>query len=182
MVNQHMEDKVLKDYAMPFINGATISIRRRVFLVTHFNIKITSIQMIQDTTQFNGLSQEDLNWHITNFQEICDTFKQTDIIDDAIRLRLFPLSFKDKEKMQLNSLAPCTITAWEELVQKFLKKYFPPTKTAKLRNDIATFTQWDNDPLYEAQEHFKDLLKKCPHHEFPIQLQIQTFYKLLTIQ
>ena len=30
--------------------------------------------------------------------------------------------------------------------------------------------------MYEAWERYKDLLKKCPHHELPEWLQIQTFY------
>ena len=30
--------------------------------------------------------------------------------------------------------------------------------------------------MYEAWESYKDLLKKCPHHELPDWLQIQTFY------
>ena len=30
--------------------------------------------------------------------------------------------------------------------------------------------------MYEAWEHFKDLLRRCPHHELPSWLQIQKFY------
>ena len=30
--------------------------------------------------------------------------------------------------------------------------------------------------MYEAWERYKDLLRKCPHHELPGWLQIQTFY------
>ena len=30
--------------------------------------------------------------------------------------------------------------------------------------------------MYEACERYKDLLRKCPHHELPGWLQIQTFY------
>ena len=36
--------------------------------------------------------------------------------------------------------------------------------------------QFENETLYEAWERYKDLLKKCPHHELPDWLQIQTFY------
>ena len=36
--------------------------------------------------------------------------------------------------------------------------------------------QFENETLYEAWERYKDLLKKCPHHELPYWLQIQTFY------
>ena len=81
--------------------------------------------MIQQTVQFGGLLQEDPNVHIANFLEICDTFKHNEVTDDAIRLRLFPFSLRDKAKVWLNSLPHGIITTWEELAQKFLAKYFP---------------------------------------------------------
>ena len=76
----------------------------------------------------------------------------------------------------MNSLPPGIITTWEELAQKFLAKYFPPAKTAKLRNDITTFIQFEGESLYEAWERYKDLLRRCPHHDLPTWLQVQTFY------
>ena len=53
--------------------------------------------MIQ-ANQFGGSQAEDLNAHIASFLEICDTFKHNGITDDAIRLRLFPFSLRDKAK------------------------------------------------------------------------------------
>ena len=63
---------------------------------------------------------------------------------------------------------------------KFLHKFFPPAKTAKLRNEINTFYQLDQESLYEAWERFKELLRKCPHHGLPLWSQIQTFYNRLS--
>ena len=36
--------------------------------------------------------------------------------------------------------------------------------------------QFENETLYEDQERYPDLLKKCPHHELLDWLQIHTFY------
>ena len=36
--------------------------------------------------------------------------------------------------------------------------------------------------MYEAWERYKDLLRKCPHHELPGWLQIQTFYNRLRLE
>ena len=132
------EQKALRYYAMPSVNEATSSIRRLAIHANNFEIEPAIIQMIQQTVQFEGLSQEDPNLHIANFLEIYDTFKHNGVTDDAIRLRLFPFSLRDKSKVWLNCLPPSIITTWEELAQKFLAKYFPPAKTAKLRNDITT--------------------------------------------
>lgn len=68
------------------------------------------------------------------------------------------------------------MTTWDGFAQKFLAKYFPPVKTAKLRNDITTFNQFKMESLYEAWERYKDLLRKYPHHGLPVWLQVQTFY------
>ena len=50
------EQKVLRDYAMPSVNGATSSIRRPTIQANNFEIKPAIIQMIQQTIQFEGLS------------------------------------------------------------------------------------------------------------------------------
>ena len=55
-------------------------------------------------------------------------------------------------------------------------KYFPPSKNAKLRNEITIFQQLDDESLYEAWERFKELLRKCPHHGIPHCIQLETFY------
>lgn len=89
---------------------------------------------------------------------------------------LFSFSLKDRAKMWLNSLALGKITTWEELAKNVLAKYFPREKTTNLINDITTFTQWDNEFLYESWVHFKDTLNKYPHHDLYIWLQIKTFY------
>ena len=138
----------------------------------NFEIKLAFIQMIQSLVQFGGLANDDPNLDIANFLEICDTFKHNGVIDDAIRLRLFPFSLNNKAKAWLISLPPGTITTWDGLVNAFLTKYFPLTKSAKMRNDITNFLQQDQESLYEAWERFKDLLRKCPHHDLPMWMQV----------
>ncbi|CAL9016475.1 unnamed protein product [Prunus brigantina] len=121
------------------------------------------ITMLQNSSVFYGLPNEDPNIHLAIFLEICDTSKFIGVTDDAIRLRLFPFSLKDKAKLWLLSQPQDSIRTWDDLSKKFLAKFFPPAKTAKFRQDIMSFAQYDKEPLYEAWERFKDLLRKCPH-------------------
>ncbi|XP_075487951.1 uncharacterized protein LOC142527119 [Primulina tabacum] len=90
------------------------------------------------------------------------------VSDDAVRLRLFPFSLRDKAKSWLNCFPVGSITTWEDMAKAFLIKYFPPSKTMKLRADITTFAQYEQESLYEAWERYKDLLRRCPHHELPL--------------
>ena len=168
------------DFARPSCSGANSSITRPIVAANNFEIKPAIIQMIQHSVQFDGLANEDPNAHIASFLEICDTFKSNGVSDDAIRLRLFPFSLRDRAKNWLQILPSGSITSWDGLAEKFVSKYFPPSKTAKLHNDITTYLQFESESLYEAWERFRDLLRKCPHHGLPTWLQVQTFYNGFT--
>ena len=84
IVENNNEERALRDYVVPSINGSNSSIRRPPIAANNFEIKPTIIQMIQTSVQFGGLATDDPNAHITNFLEICDTFKHNGVSDDAI--------------------------------------------------------------------------------------------------
>lgn len=65
------------------------------------------------------------------------------VSNNALKLRLFPWTLKDKAKAWLLSFPPRTITTWNGMEENFLNKFFPPAKTAKLKSDINNFYQWD---------------------------------------
>nr|GEY63863.1 hypothetical protein [Tanacetum cinerariifolium] len=71
---------------------------------------------------------------------------------------------------------PRSILTWEDLVSKFINQFFPPSKTTYLHNEITNFLQKSNETFNEAWEHFKDLLRQCPHHGFSKLHQLDTFY------
>nr|GEV49750.1 reverse transcriptase domain-containing protein [Tanacetum cinerariifolium] len=65
---------------------------------------------------------------------------------------------------------------------KFVNQFFPPSKTTHLKNEIYRFTQRFEETFGEAWEHFKEMLKACPHHGFSELTQIDTFYNGLNEQ
>ena len=114
------------------------AIRRPPIKANNFELKTVTLQMLKNI-HFHGLLSENPNTHLTNFIEVCDTVKYNGVIEEALRLRLFPLSLCDKAKHWLTSQPRDSITSWNDLVQKFLTKFFPPSKTAQLVQEINTF-------------------------------------------
>ena len=96
----------------------------------NFELKPVMFQMLQTVGQFNGLPTEDPHLHLKLFLEVSDAFKIAGATQDAFRLRLFPYSLRDRARAWFNSLPFDSITTWNELANKFLMKYFPPTKNA----------------------------------------------------
>ncbi|GJY52655.1 zinc finger, CCHC-type containing protein [Tanacetum coccineum] len=76
----------------------------------------------------------------------------------------------------LERLLAESISTWEDLTTRFLAQFFPPGRTAKLRNDILMFQQHHGESLSEAWTRFKDLLQKVPYHGLDLWLQFQIFY------
>ena len=67
-----------------------------------------------------------------------------------------------------------SLQTWEEVVEKFLKKYFPESKTVEGKVEISSFHQFPDESLSEALDRFHGLLWKTHTHEFsePVQLNI----------
>ncbi|GJR16007.1 MAK10-like protein [Tanacetum coccineum] len=61
-------------------------------------------------------------------------------INLSMRLRLFQFSLRDQASNWLERLPAGSITTWEDLTTRFLAQFFPPGRTAKLRNDILIRT------------------------------------------
>ena len=94
---------------MPDITGNFRGIVASSIANNNFEIKLSIIHMVQNN-QFGILEGEDLYDHILAFINICATFKINGVTDDAIRLRLFPFSVKEKAQLWLASLPSESIT------------------------------------------------------------------------
>ena len=103
---------------------------------------------------------KDPHLHLRLFMEVSDFFRLPGVTEEALRLKLFPYSLRDQARAWLNSLPPDSVASWNDLAEKFLMKYFPPTKNSRMRNEITSFQQLDGENLHEAWERYKELLRK----------------------
>ena len=165
---------LLEEFALPPIVVQT-AIRRPPIQANNFKLKLMTLQMLQNIL-FHKLPNENPSLHLTNFIEVCDTVKYNGVTEKAIRLILFPLSLGDKAKHWLTSQPPDSITSWNDLVQKFLTKFFLHGKIAQLVQEINTFRQLEGESLLEAWDRFHELLRKCPHHRLTRWMKVHTFY------
>lgn len=107
------------------------------------------LQLVQDN-QFDGLPTETPNQHLKVFIQLSDTLKANGDSLEAIRLRLFLFSLRDRARSWLDSLLANSITTWNDLKKVLLARYFPPSKTVVLRNKITRFTQQEGESLFDA--------------------------------
>nr|GEX12538.1 retrotransposon protein, putative, Ty3-gypsy subclass [Tanacetum cinerariifolium] len=108
--------------------------------------------------------------------------KQNGVSDDALRLSLFPYSLTHHATAWYDRLSRNFIHTFDDMMRKFLSKYFPPLMVTKLRNEIMKFRQDPNESLFEAWERYKLSFDRCPNHGMLLVTQIDTFYNGLTLR
>ncbi|GJU60385.1 reverse transcriptase domain-containing protein [Tanacetum coccineum] len=110
---------------------------------------------------------------------ITSTMKFPNVPSTSVKLILFPFSLEGAARIWLEKEPPRSILTWDDLVSKFINKFFPPSKTTNLRNEITRFQQRFDETFYEAWDRFNDLLRACPHHGFLKLHQLDIFYNAL---
>ncbi|GKA00125.1 reverse transcriptase domain-containing protein [Tanacetum coccineum] len=144
----------------------------------NFELKHGLLTLVQNK-QFFGHDKEDPHAHIRYFNKITSTMKFPNVPSTSVKLMLFPFSLEGAARIWLDKEPPRSILTWDDLVSKFINKFFPPSKTTNLRNEITRFQQRFDETFYEAWDRFNDLLRACPHHGFSELHQLDTFYNAL---
>ncbi|KAJ9535811.1 hypothetical protein OSB04_un001035 [Centaurea solstitialis] len=163
------KDRGIRDYATPEFSLLNSSVLAANFTAQSFEPKQLMFTMLGTIGQFSGHNSDDPHLHLRSYLEVVDSFRARGVDQETMRLLFFTYSLKDKAKDWLSSQPPHSITSWDDLVTKFLKKYFPPTRNAKLRNAIAMFSQEPDESVSDAWERYKDLLGS-----------LETFYNALS--
>nr|GEY77667.1 reverse transcriptase domain-containing protein [Tanacetum cinerariifolium] len=150
-------------------------------LAENFEIKTNLLQLIQ-ANKFHSFEKDNPHTHISNFKRMTTTLKYRDVPNDAIKLMLFPYSLEGDARVWYEKEPPNSILTWDDLINKFVNQFFPPSKTTHLKNEISHFTQRFEETFGEAWDRFKEMLRACPHHGFSELTQIDMFYNGLTEQ
>ncbi|GJZ38647.1 retrotransposon ORF1 [Tanacetum coccineum] len=125
----------LGDYSKPSHKGY----RNTIELPVGNNVvplRSDTIQLMQNGCSFHRLWSEDPNQHLKDFLKLVDSLDLDGENRERTRMRLFQIFFCDQASNWLERLPAGSITTWEDLTTRFLAQFFPPGRTAKLRNDI----------------------------------------------
>ncbi|GKB52529.1 reverse transcriptase domain-containing protein, partial [Tanacetum coccineum] len=109
----------------------------------NFEIKHGLLNLVQNK-QFFGHDKEDPHAHIRYFNKITSTMKFPNVPSTSVKLMLFPFSLEGAARIWLEEdpgKPDVKRFTWDDLVLKFINKFFPPSKTTNLRNEITRFQQ-----------------------------------------
>ena len=67
------------------------------------------------------------------------TINLNGVTPEVIKLQLFPFSLRDVAATWFNSLPVGSVNTWEELVEAYMSRFFPPALTFERRGDIIIF-------------------------------------------
>ncbi|KAK8985005.1 hypothetical protein V6N11_082625 [Hibiscus sabdariffa] len=146
------------------------------FKAEHFELKPVMFNMLNTLGQVDGSPIENVRQHLKSFLEICNSIKIHGVSNDVLKLKLFPYSLRDTAKDWLNNLPPGSFQSWIELCQSFLAKFSYNNLTDRLRSEITSFRQEDDEDMHEAWERYRDLFPRCPMHGLSEWTQVSIFY------
>nr|GEW90004.1 reverse transcriptase domain-containing protein [Tanacetum cinerariifolium] len=174
--------RTMEELCQPTLNGRGGPIAPIAIQAMNFRLKNDMIQQVQNSCQFHRSPGDDANKHLDKFLHVTQNIKVNRVTDDALRLYLFPHSLTHHATAWFDRFPRKSITTFEQMAKMFLGKYFPPSMVTKLRNEITNFCQRPDESLFEAWEHYKLSIDRCPNHNMLPVTQIDTFYNGLTLR
>nr|GEW25157.1 reverse transcriptase domain-containing protein [Tanacetum cinerariifolium] len=174
--------RTMEELCQPSLNGRGGPIAPIATQATYFGLKNDMIQQVYNSCQFHGLLGDDANKHLDKFLHVTQSIKVNGVIDDALRLYLFPHSLTHHATAWFDRLPRNSINTFEQMAKMFLGKYFPPSMVMKLINEITNFRQCPDESLFKVWERYKLSINRCPNHNMLPVTQLDTFYNELTLR
>ena len=118
----------MDDFWRPIIQEEYSTIRQPIVDANNFELKPSLITMVQQH-HFTGHPNE----HLGRFLRMENTVKLNGVRPEVIKLHLFPFSLRDITATWYESLPYGSVDTWEELVEAYLGRFFPPSLTSERR-------------------------------------------------
>ena len=115
----------MKEFWRPIIQEE----RQPPIEANNFELKLALITMVQQH-QFISHPSEDPKKHLGRFMRMANIVIMNGVRPDVIKLQLFPFSLRDVAATWFDSLPVGSVNTWEQLVEAYMSKFFPPTLSA----------------------------------------------------
>jgi hypothetical protein len=115
---------------------------------THYKVNPRIIKVVA-TNPFRGLEDDNPYRHIKEFSMICNTVQQG-VLTAWFKWNLFQFSLGNEARRWYTLASVEAKGNWDELVKKFLLKFFPISKVEDLRRQVLNFKQGEDEGIEEA--------------------------------
>ena len=128
----------MEDFWRLVIQDEYSVVRQLAIEANNFELKLALITIVQQQ-QYTGHPSDDPNEHMGIFLRMANKVKLNGMKPKVIKLQLFPFSLRDVAANWFESLPYESANNWEELVEAYMSRLFPPTITSKVRGEIIVF-------------------------------------------
>nr|GEV09770.1 reverse transcriptase domain-containing protein [Tanacetum cinerariifolium] len=114
----------IEELCQPTLNDRGGPIAPIAIQATNFELKNDMIQQVQNSCQFQGLPDDDVNKHLDKFLHVTQSIKVNGVTDDALRLYLFSHSLTHHATAWFDRLPRNSINTFEQMAKMFLGNTF----------------------------------------------------------
>jgi hypothetical protein len=120
------------------------------------------------TKPFRGLEDDNPYRHIKEFMMICNTVQQEGVSAAWFKWNLFPFSLEDEAQRWYTLASIGAKGNCDELVKKFLLKFFPISKVQDLRRQVLTLSKERMKQLMKHGIVLMNYLREARTWDFPV--------------
>nr|GEW33808.1 reverse transcriptase domain-containing protein [Tanacetum cinerariifolium] len=131
----------------------------------HFEIKTNLLQLVQ-ANPYHGFERENPHTHINNFKMITLTLKFRDVLNDVIKLMMFPYYLEGTARVWYDKEPPNSILTWEDLEMLGACPHHGFTELAQIDTFYNGLNDNDQDYLNAAAD--ENILSKTTREALQI--------------
>jgi hypothetical protein len=121
------EEISLRELAMPSMEAIEMQKSDLILATTHYEVKPRIIKLVA-IKPFRGLEDDNPYRHMKEFTMTCNMVQQEGVPAAWFKWNLFPFSLEDEAQRSYTLASVEAKGNWDELVKKFLLKFFPVSK------------------------------------------------------
>jgi hypothetical protein len=125
---------------------------------------------------FLGEGDENPNSHLREFEQICACLFIAGMSDETLIWKLFSFSLIGRAKRWYRQTVGSMQGDWKTLCSKFCLVFFPISRIVRLRFEVLSFKQKEQESLGTSWACFNDLITTSLDHAIQDPVLLQHFY------